>query len=577
MASQMGKTDNVLNAIGQKIDDDPAPILYIGPTRSNVERVIEPRIMQMIRDCKTLWQTFSKGKSSSKNYKNINGVSIRLGWAGSATELASQDAAEVYVDERDRMDDDVGGEGDVIELADARHATYPEGRTVVTSTPTKGNIETETDEAGLERWAYTSPDDIESPTWKLWQEGTRYEWAWPCPDCGDYFIPRLKLLKWPENSTPRSVLKTAMLACPHCGSLIDNSKKDDMNARGVYVAPGQKIRKDGTIVGDVDENDTISFWVSGLCSPWKSFGQRAAAYLRAVRSGDPTRIQAVINTGFGELYRTGADSPDWQVVLDRRIDYIQGEVPNGVRYIFVTVDVQKDRLVYVVRGWGARMESWLIRAGELYGETEYETVYRELLKVMLGRFGDYGVNLTLIDSGYRPGDKHKRPVNQIYAFCRRNPALVRPIKGQQRQDKPIKATKIDVNDAGKTYKRGLQLWHLDTNFFKTFVYSRIEPPEGEPDLWHLPSDITEDYCKQVTAEAPVTKPSGEVVWVRNRKDNHFLDCEYMQVAAAYMMNVHLLSDVDEQRDSEDTSEQAKEAGDVYIENGVVRRRGQYRY
>lgn len=91
---------------------------------------------------------------------------------------------------------------------------------------------------------------------------------------------------------------------------------------------------------------------------------------------------------------------------------------------------------------------------------------------------------------------------------------------------------------GRVIKRGLQLWHLDSGFCKGFVYARIEPPEGQPDLWHLPEDITENYCKQVTAEAIVHKPSGQSVWVRNRKDNHKLDCEGMQVAAAYMFGLH---------------------------------------
>ena len=101
-------------------------------------------------------------------------------------------------------------------------------------------------------------------------------------------------------------------------------------------------------------------------------------------------------------------------------------------------------------------------------------------------------------------------------------------------------TAIDVSVGGKTIKRGLQLWHLDSHYFKSFLYARLNPPEGEPDMWHLPHDVTDDYCKQVTAEAPVIKPSGQPVWVRNRKDNHYLDCEYMQIAGAHMLRIHAM-------------------------------------
>ncbi len=58
-----------------------------------------------------------------------------------------------------------------------------------------------------------------------------------------------------------------------------------MNAAGAYVAPGQRIEADDTITGEPPESDTESFWVSGLCSPFRSIGDRAAAYVEAVQSG----------------------------------------------------------------------------------------------------------------------------------------------------------------------------------------------------------------------------------------------------------------------------------------------------
>ena len=78
----------------------------------------------------------------------------------------------------------------------------------VTSTPTAGTVEIEEDEAsGLEFWRVVDQDDIASlgsPVWKLWQRGTRYHWAWLCPHCGEYFIPRFKCLVIPRiDITPK--------------------------------------------------------------------------------------------------------------------------------------------------------------------------------------------------------------------------------------------------------------------------------------------------------------------------------------------------------------------------------------
>jgi phage terminase large subunit GpA-like protein len=91
-------------------------------------------------------------------------------------------------------------------------------------------------------------------------------------------------------------------------------------------------------------------------------------------------------------------------------------------------------------------------------------------------------------------------------------------------------------------KAGLQIWHLDTDYFKTWLYSRFEWPEDQPGGFHLASDTTDEYCMQMTAEAKVAKPSGQTTWVRLRKDNHYLDAEALNVAAAHILQVHLLRD-----------------------------------
>lgn len=538
--SQMGKTDNEFNIIGHRCDDDPVPMLFVGPTKSMIVRVIEPRLVALFKSSASLWAKLAKGKKSSKTQKYIAGIDLRLGWAGSATELASQAACIVFIDERDRMLDDVGGEGDPVEIADARHATYPDGKAIITSTPTVGSVdETTNEETGLTHWELTEGDEIQSATWKLWQEGTRYEWAWPCPDCKYYFIPRFSLLWWPENATAQKANKETRIKCPHCDYLISDIHKTEMNARGVYVAPGQSITKDGDVLGESEENDCVSFWVSGLCSPWRSWGQKASRYIRAANSGDTKRMQAVTNTEFGELYRIGGDAPPWESVTDLAIDYMSGELVTGIRKITCSVDVQLNRLVYAIRGWGAHMESWLIMHGDLWGQTEHPQVWAELSQLITKPLGNMRIALVNIDSGYNPGDKFRQPVNQIYDFARRHRGLVRAIKGHATQDKPIKPSMIDVTIRGKTIKNGLQLWHLDSDYFKSWVHARLEWPAEQPGRWNLPKDITEDYCKEITSEARIAKKSG-FVWVKLRKDNHLFDCEYMNVAAAFMLRLHTI-------------------------------------
>ncbi len=539
MGSQMGKTESVFNIIGQRLDDDPTPTLYIGPTQKMVESMSSDRVMKMLRSVPSLYAKLEKGKRNKIGEKFVAGVRFGFAWAGSATELASHPAGLVLVDERDRMGDDTGGEGDPVELAEARTSTYPDGTVIVVSTVTKGTVETEVDpKTGLEH--FMPSETIESPTWKLWQEGTRYEWAWPCPDCGDYFVPRFKLLRWPEGATPASARRDARLVCPHCGSLIEDTSKPAMNARGRYAAPGQRITREGEVLGEPPESDVASFWVSGLCSPWRTFGQRAQSFLAAVASGDQGRIQTVVNTGFGELFAVRGDAPDWQEVAELRGDYAPRTIPSGAHFLTAGVDVQKDRLVYSVRAWGRGFESWLIEAGELWGETKYDAVWNDLAGLLESDFEGMRIVKMGVDSGYKPGDT-EREDHRVYLFARQFRGRVLATKGQLATTRPYWKTLIDVNVRGRKIPNGVELWHFDTDFFKTWVHQRLEWPVDKPGGFHLHRETTDDYCRQLVAEQRLVKPSGAATWVRTRADNHYLDCEAINALMAHVLGVHTIA------------------------------------
>lgn len=544
LPTQTGKTDGMLNVMGHRLEDDPVPIIYYGPSQKLTESVSSDRVMKMFRSAPRLWERLAKGKQNKVAEKSISGVRLGFGWAGSATELSSHPAGLVFVDERDRMKP-LPGEGDPVELAEARVATYADGRVCIFSSPTIGNVNPKkNEETGLEHWEEIDTEHdgtlLASPIWKLWQEGTRYEWAWPCPHCNEFFIPRFRLLTWPKDATVQQASREARLACPNCGALIEEGAKLGMNARGVFVAPGQKVANDGAVTGPEPDSATASFWVSGLCSPWRTFGQLARAFLAAVRSGDQERVRGVLNTRFGELYAVGGDGPDWNEVRDLKEGYAAGTVPEGVQVITCCVDVQEKRLVYAVRGWGWNSESWLIEADDIWGETEHDAVWLQLAALITKEFHGKRIRLMLIDSGYNPSEKARNPDNQIYLFCRRHKGKAFPSKGHDTQDKPVKASKIDVSHKGKIFKNGLDLWHLDTDYFKSWVHARLEWPKGEAGGWHLPSDVTDDYCQQITAEHRAVNPSGKVQWVRIRRENHFLDVEGMNVAAAHILRLHAL-------------------------------------
>jgi len=383
------------------------------------------------------------------------------------------------------------------------------------------------------------PVDIESPVWRLWQTGTRRHWAWPCPQCGDYFIPRFSCLKF-DSGTPADARRSAHVECPYCGGVIEEGDKSALNARGVYISPGQKVDKHGRVTGVAPDSNVESFWVSGLCSPFVPFGECAEAFISASHLKDPEKVQTAINSKFGELYKPGWDSnaPKYQTVAEHKSSYHKGDLPSGVLDVVVSVDVQKTRLVYVARGWGARSTSWLLDWGEFFGETEHQEVWDALADYITHTICGLPVRLCLIDSGFRPGKKDELPFNRVYDFCRRHPRLVRPTKGSSApMQVPLKVNhNFEVTLRGTGLKFGLELIRLDTDAFKSWVHERLAWPEDELGSWYIPQDIDDDYLKQIVSESRTRLPSGKVLWVKHSDANHFLDCEAMQAAAAHLLN-----------------------------------------
>ena len=50
-SAQTGKTDTELDVIGQRLDQRPPPIIYVGPGESFNRDQFEPRLKQMIDEC----------------------------------------------------------------------------------------------------------------------------------------------------------------------------------------------------------------------------------------------------------------------------------------------------------------------------------------------------------------------------------------------------------------------------------------------------------------------------------------------------------------------------------------------
>src|SRR5579871_2963110 len=160
-AAQSGKTETFLDLIGARLDQRPAPIIYVGPNKQFLTEQFEPRVMALLDQAPSLMAKVARGKRMTKTRKTVAGVSVRLAHAGSSAALKSDPAALAFMDEYDEMIANVKRQGDPLGLVERRGDTFADFVCVVASTPSRGIVQAEMDEAsGLKFWGVAEADEI---------------------------------------------------------------------------------------------------------------------------------------------------------------------------------------------------------------------------------------------------------------------------------------------------------------------------------------------------------------------------------------------------------------------------------
>ncbi len=522
-ASQNGKTELILNYIGKRMMLDPVPMIYFGPDKDNVTEISQERLSPMLDLCPELTDALAKGQKNRTFKKILNGAPIYLGWASSASQLASKPAAIIFVDERSRMTR-VGKEGDPVTIGEGRGASFPNFTTVVVSTVTEGLVSERTN-PDTKLTYLKFPETMPDPTADLWRTGTRQEWAIPCQSCQQYFIPRASLFNIINNNP-----ETAAITCPHCGSLMDEVAKTSANAHGQFInGKYQRIDTEGNITGQIPYNSTASFWASGLVSmfPGGSLQARADKLIKAKQSGDIEKQKAVQNVQLGELWASKADKAIKPEQLEKLIGDYAPEVPHSeIQGITMGIDLGDNDMHYVIRGWGQGTErtSWLLEQGILYGDTTKTAIYDRIEKISQKTYQGIPIIAVAIDSGHN--------TIEVYEHCGREiSSRVFPIKGEAVMKTTYRPAKIEYSRQGQTLKNSIILWHLNTDWLKQWLHKRFKRPAGTEGSWNLHNSTPPEYLAQIASETRHIDDNGKPEWKKTGA-NHYFDCEVYALAAA---------------------------------------------
>ena len=526
VASQLMKTQIALNWIGGLIHMAPSNILTLLPSLGLAKRV-SSRIGKTIKATPVLRERVASSRSrdsrNTMDTKEFEGGSLYVTTAGSAANLSELSARYVYGDEIDRWEVDIGEEGDPIELAETRGSTF--GRNAkfyFSSSPTIKGASRISDlfEGSDQRYYYV-----------------------PCPTCG-----HMQTLEWERlhYSKDYSVVHY-QCAGPECDVLIEEYHKGEMLAKGEWRAHAE---------GD---GETVGFHLNALYSPlgwmdWKSLAKQFEKAKKAQAKGDLEPMQVFYNTRLAKVWDAAQEQTKADTLKARaRLEcYGLGSMPAGVLMLTGAVDVQANRLEFMVMGWGVGMERWVVDFQVVPGDPSDDRTWAVLDEKLKARYRHpCGVGLAILATGVDSGGHH---TDEVYQFCRvRRWRNIFAIKGASKPGRPVIAQRpsmVDVTWKGQTERNGAELWFVGTDTAKDWIYNRY-PFENGPGALHFANDLPDEFFAQCVAERKVARyirGHKRIEWVKGKAErNEALDLMVYCLAMAHYLGINRYQEHDWER------------------------------
>jgi phage terminase large subunit GpA-like protein len=537
-ASQMLKTQCGLNAIGGWIHRAPANILALEPSDKLAKR-LSARIQQAAKDVEVLRnlmpQQRSRDSRNTVDAKEFPGGTLYIVTAGSAANLAEIPARYLFLDEVDRMDASVDGEGDPVEIAEARTTRFSSNcKIYAVSSPTvKG---------------FSKIDE-------LYERGTQEVYLVPCPSCQHMHELVVENFHYCKDAETLQITR-AWFTCPSCGADIDEHHKGTMLRD---VVDGGLAHWHAQALGD---GETVSFHINAFYSPFGSITwlQLARQYDRAkerAQKGDRNGLRVFWNTRLALSYDDVESRTTSADLMKRAEPYQPRVLPMAALVATMSVDTQGNRLEVQIEAWGPGMEHWVIDYQVLDGSpTEPPdsptSVWARLDAIrttpLLHESGvQVFISAYAIDSG-----GHNTQDVYNYGHGRANHGCL-IIKGASRPNRPIVSgvpTKQDIDWGGQRLPNSALLWTVGTDVAKDWLFNRMQLAAG-PGAMHFHKQLEKAWFDGLVAEQRVTKyRKGKVITEYQKAAgdrNEPLDLSVYNLAVAYHLGLHKFSPLDWQR------------------------------
>ena len=361
--ARTGKSAMALNWAAHTSILDPADMMIVHMAQHTAREWSKADLAKMLRHSPEVRSRLRAGRADDNTYDKefMSGMRLTVTWP-TITNLSGKTVPRNWIMDYDRIADDIDGEGNAYDLTRKRAQTFKRfGMTVAESSPGR--------EIENPKWFARTPH--EAPPTKgildLYNRGDRRRWYWRCPQCHDAFEPSFPLLQYPDSEDIMESAEAVTLVCPHCGFWMKPDRKDELNNAGRWVRDGMVWLPSGEMAPRPGmkpaRSDIASFWLKGPAAAFQEWPGLVLNHLRAEAayeaSGDEKPLQTTINVDQGEPYiaksRVSERLPE--DLKNKAEDWGSTEeeptVPEGVRFLIATVDVQARAFVVQVQGFTA--------------------------------------------------------------------------------------------------------------------------------------------------------------------------------------------------------------------------------
>lgn len=356
---QMVPTHNtdslILNTVAYTIKVEPMDTMIVCPTNTAGRDFSIRRIDRLHRHSEKIGEMMLKGADFDNKFDKqyVNGMLLTISWP-TPTELAGKPIGRIVMTDFDRMPMDVGpGDGNPYDLASKRTTTYGSyAMTLAESSPSKEILDP--------KWVARTPH--EAPPCEgilaLYNRGDRRRWYWPCLACNNFFEGNFRQLTYEKRTgqTNMEIADSVRLKCPYCSHEHSIDDREEMNRRGLWLMDGQGVGKEGVVFGPVPRTGIASFWLNGVAAAFTNWKKLLTLYLDAEdefqRTGSQDALRKFYNNDLGEPYREkGSDDIRLPETLKARAEPLRERyVPQGVRFLIATIDVQNNMFMVTIFG-----------------------------------------------------------------------------------------------------------------------------------------------------------------------------------------------------------------------------------